>query len=400
MDQLEFPSPHVPHYPNYDKVRWFVRLVAGYPKATYFSMRSTIFSHSGTPQQNRDWSNPDEWILQILDGPEAELALRLWSESGRVVNPRHDILAPWLLASRYGLLDATSDDELYITDLGHDFINNPLGDTVQWVDYKEGLLELLKVTSEHGPGKRSDFLPHYTEFLDRFSNYASRTSKSNAWRNRISNLAERGLTLRSGVTHEITETGLQYLEATEHLSQQTPKEPEIATQTQIRRLLKEQGDEVRTRVRETLVNMDPFRLEHLIKQLLEAMEYQNVEVTSRSGDGGVDVVADIEVGITPVREVIQVKRHKSNIQRRVLDELRGSLHRFDATRGTIISTSDFARGAKESAFERGAAPITLIDGDRLIELLIEQEIGVRKRSVQFLEFEAADFADIEEDDQE
>ena len=147
------------------------------------------------------------------------------------------------------------------------------------------------------------------------------------------------------------------------------------------------------RLRETLAEMNPYLVEKVIQRLLEEMGYDNVEVTNRSSDGGVDVVADIEVGITPVREVVQVKRHKGNIQRDVLDKLRGSLHRFDATRGTIITTGGFSKGAKAAAFESGAPPITLIDGDRLIELLIKHDIGVHKRSEQLLEFEPSHFTD-------
>jgi hypothetical protein len=70
------------------------------------------------------------------------------------------------------------------------------------------------------------------------------------------------------------------------------------------------------------------------------------------GDHGVIVVADIELGISSVREVVQAKRQKGSINRRVLDELRGSLHRFSAVRGTVITS-----GTKQAAFERGAAPI-------------------------------------------
>ncbi len=137
--------------------------------------------------------------------------------------------------------------------------------------------------------------------------------------------------------------------------------------------------------------MDPFAFEHLVKRLLEEMDYQNVEVTSPSGDGGVDVVADIELGITSVREVVQVKRHRRAIQRKDLDALRGSLYRFNAVRGTIIATSRFSKGTIDAAFATGAAPITLIDGDKLIDLLIEHGIGVRKRTVELLEVDPSDF---------
>ena len=121
------------------------------------------------------------------------------------------------------------------------------------------------------------------------------------------------------------------------------------------------------------------------RRLLEEMTYQNVEVTARSNDGGVDVVGDIEVGITSVREVVQAKRHRRPIQRKDLDALRGSLYRFEAVRGTIVTTSRFAKGTQEAAFATGAAPITLVDGDKLVDLLIEHGIGVRKRTVEMLE---------------
>ena len=133
--------------------------------------------------------------------------------------------------------------------------------------------------------------------------------------------------------------------------------------------------------------MDPIAFEHLIKRLLEAMGYTDVEVTTPSNDGGVDVVGDVEVGISAVREVIQVKRYRKNIQRRTLDALRGSLHRFRAMRGTIITTSDFSKGTRNAAFEHGAAPITLINGDKLVELLIDNDIGVRRKRIEVWELD-------------
>jgi restriction system protein len=133
--------------------------------------------------------------------------------------------------------------------------------------------------------------------------------------------------------------------------------------------------------------MDPYQFEDLVRRLLEEMGYEDVETTSPSNDKGVDVVGDIEVGITAVREVVQVKRYRSNIQRPVVDALRGSLHRFGAVRGTIINTSGFSKGTREAAFERGAAPITLIDGEKLITLMIEHQLGVRKKAIGILELD-------------
>ena len=149
-------------------------------------------------------------------------------------------------------------------------------------------------------------------------------------------------------------------------------------------------------MREHLHQMDPIAFEHLIKRLLEAMGYTDVEVTAPANDGGVDVVGDVEVGISAVREVIQVKRYRKNIRRPTLDALRGSLHRFKAFRGTIITTSGFTKGTRDAAFELGAAPITLIDGEKLVELLIDHDIGVRRKRIEVWELDMEAFAAGEE----
>ncbi len=388
------PNPHVPHYPTNEQAGRFVRIMEGQTQRTFYDMREHIHLHVGTPQETQDWSDPDQWISEILTGDEQILASHIWQGTNGLVNPRH-LVGVWLLSSQYRLLEPGPDDVLYLTSTGQDFVENPSGATVQHLDYSEGLLNLLLIVSEHGPGKRSNFLAPYSEFMERYSNYRSLRAIKSAWYGRIRNLLERNLVSRSGMIYEITQHGLTYLEHAGTLLQQSGRESVTEPQTEIRRLLKEQQTEVRQRLHESLSGMDPYQVEILIKRLLEAMEYENVEVTSRSGDGGVDVIADIEVGITPVREVVQVKRRRSNIQRRTLDELRGSLHRFEAMRGTIITTGGFSSGAQNAAFERGAAPITLIDGERLVDLLIEHEIGIRKRSVQLIEFEPADFAEVD-----
>ena len=61
-------------------------------------------------------------------------------------------------------------------------------------------------------------------------------------------------------------------------------------------------------------------------------------------------------------------------------------------RGTLITLSDFSDSCKTAALFPGAAPITLINGDKLIELLIKHEIGVRKSAVTLYEVETDYFS--------
>lgn len=387
------PYVRVPFFPDYEEARTFLRLIEGYPRRLFLSMRNRIYAHRGTPQDTQDWTEPSSWIAALLTGEERKLAERLWVESKGIVNPRY-LMGAWLLCTQedYLLLQTDSHDRIQITDAGRDFMDNPLGDTVKQIDYAEGLLHLLEIVSENGPGKRSDFIDHYSSFLAQYSDLRSPSVIKSNWYARMQNLVKRKLIERSGLTYQISATGLEYLEAVSHLLDASTASSGMPDPLRdIRRLLREQEEVVRKQIQETLLSMNAYLFEELIKRLLEAMGYVDVETTSRSNDGGVDVKGRIEVGITMVTEVVQVKRYHGSTGRPILDQLRGSLHRFDAMRGTIISTGKFSSGTKQAAFEKGAAPITLIDGDKLIDLLIEHEIGVRKEPIRLMKFERSDF---------
>lgn len=385
------PNVHIPHFPVYDTVRVFLSLIEGTTRRTLLNMRQTLLEYRGTPKDSRDWSNPSVWIPQMLYADERELAQRLWSQSGGELNPRH-LLGIWLLCSSYELLEPDRADVLRITSRGHDFLENEAGDAVQFIDYSEGLLALLAIVAERGPGRRADLLPHFAEFLMTYSRRQAPSVMNSTWQGRIVNLVERGLIRRDGLIYTIERKGLAYLELAETgvrlgtVSMQMPR-----ALNELLRLLKEQSSQVRADLLQALRTMNPYRLEHVVKDLLEAIGYQNIEVTRPSNDKGVDVVGDINIGISAVREVVQVKRQVGNVQRPALDEFRGSLHRFNALRGTIITTSDFSSGVKQAAYEPGVAPITLINGERLADLLIEHEIGVRRDTLTVLKFQAEYF---------
>ena len=251
------------------------------------------------------------------------------------------------------------------------------------------MTKLLALVADNGPTRTGGLLEEWTEYLSRHSTFGSPSTYQDTLRRRLRNLLERGLIDRKGTMYSITDAGLAYLDRVG-----TEEALGGDEQQQLWTLAKQQKASVRETLRELLLEMDSFAFEYLVKRLLEEMDYQNVEVTTRSNDGGVDVVGDIEMGITSVREVVQAKRHKRTIQRKDVDALRGSLYRFNAVRGTIIATSNFSSGTQKAALANGAAPITLIDGDKLIDLLIEHGIGVKKRAIEVLAVDPDVFSDL------
>ncbi|HLT35297.1 MAG TPA: restriction endonuclease [Enhygromyxa sp.] len=378
-----------PLFPTYREVRHLLKVWPGRPRKQITGLQATLGELRGTPQNTVDWTDPDTWIPERLSGDDADLASAIWAKSGKTVNPRHTY-GHWLLSQKYELIEEGADGNLALTDRGRDFIEHEGGEAEVFLDEQEGLAKLLALVADNGPTRAGGILEEWTEYLNRVSSFGSPSTFRDTLRRRLNNLLDRGLVDRKSTMYSVTDAGLAYL-------QRVGTEEALGgdEQQELWTLAKKQEASVRESLRELLLDMDSFAFEHLVKRLLEEMDYQNVEVTTRSGDGGVDVVADIELGITSVREVVQAKRHRRTIQRKDLDALRGSLYRFNAVRGTIIATSRFSKGTEEAAFAGGAAPITLIDGDKLIDLLIEHGIGVRKRTLEVLAVDPDAFGDLE-----
>lgn len=156
----------------------------------------------------------------------------------------------------------------------------------------------------------------------------------------------------------------------------------------ITRQAERQRRAVKQQILDALLGMGPTDFEKLAGRLLGAMGYDNVTVTRRSADGGVDVLAEIREGILELRAAVQVKRMKGNVGRPVVSQLRGDMMTFeDVDQGMIITTSGFSKGAKDIARVRNAPPIILIDGDQMAELLIEHGIGARVEEVEVVVFD-------------
>lgn len=371
--------------PMYSDARLFLQIMDKASQSTFSQMIESLWEQRGSPQEQEDWTKPEVWIPERLDGAERELALKLWHDSKERLNPRY-LHYTWRFAVKYQLL-AEHNGKINLTAPGEQFLQEDKN-LIAEIDNYEGLIIVLQTVAERGPGRSSQFLEDYTTFCQTYTRYRSDSVIAGALRDRLINLIDRGYIARKGQIYEITDRGLAYLDSIT-VGGIDDKQAEIL------RSAKKIKEEARAQLYEYLTTMNPFKFESLIQLLLERMGYENVETTTPTNDKGVDVVADIQLGISRVREVVQAKRYRGNIGRPVLDGLRGSLHRFRAVRGTIITTGGFSKGTEQAAFEVGAAPITLIDGERLLDLLIEYSIGIRKRQVEYFEFDESDLAQLE-----
>jgi restriction endonuclease Mrr len=164
--------------------------------------------------------------------------------------------------------------------------------------------------------------------------------------------------------------------------------------------IEEQNSRVRKALLAMLMDMDPYQFEYLIGDLLATIGYEDVQVTRRSGDKGVDVVATLRMeGITDVKTVIQVKRFKqgNNLSGAVVTQLRGSAE-VDQ-RGLVITTSDFTRSAREEARAPNKMPVSLVNGEKLVDLLLKHEVGVEKKEAVVYSIDEDYFTNVEESEQ-
>ena len=70
--------------------------------------------------------------------------------------------------------------------------------------------------------------------------------------------------------------------------------------------IQNQNELVKMKLIEKIQEMDPFQFEYLTAELLRKIGYENVTVTKRSGDKGIDVIGNLTVGgLTNVKTVIQ-----------------------------------------------------------------------------------------------
>lgn len=379
-----------PLFPTYADLGHAIRAFEGEPVRRVLGMMAAISEQSGTPQNPVDWSDPDVWIEKRLTGDIRILARKTWRGSDKTLNPRH-VYGSYLFINRLNLL--RQDDGIYrLEKRGLRFLEK---DDEIWreLDAGEGIPKILSLIAERSPCRRGDVLPAWSDYLKSVSLFSTPKMFASTLSRRLLNIVERRLVVREGNSYTITMAGLDWLKG--FFDTSGPKGGKVSSssrRTLVAEAARAHNEEQLAAFRERLIGLDPAQFEHFVKELLEAMDYEDVRVTKVSGDKGVDIVARVQFGITEITEVVQVKRTESTITRPKVDELRGALPYHKAIRGTIISLGGFTRGAREGALFAGAAPITLIDGKHLLDLCVKHEVGVKHRSVDIYEIDEAFFS--------
>jgi restriction system protein len=125
-----------------------------------------------------------------------------------------------------------------------------------------------------------------------------------------------------------------------------------------------------------LKKMPPDAFERLCQRVLRESGFIQVEVTGKSGDGGIDGRGVVKLGaILSFHVHFQCKRYKDTVSASVIRDFRGAMV-GRADKGIILTTGTFTREAKAEALRDGAPPLDLIDGDEFVQMLKFYRLGI------------------------
>lgn len=128
--------------------------------------------------------------------------------------------------------------------------------------------------------------------------------------------------------------------------------------------------------------LDPAGFERLVQRILRESGFIHVEVTGRTGDGGIDGKGIARInGFMSFHVLFQCKRYKGSVGSSEIRDFRGAMV-GRADKGLFITTGSFTPAAVKEATRDGAPPIDLVDGDELAEKLKELALGVKTELVE------------------
>jgi restriction system protein len=132
-------------------------------------------------------------------------------------------------------------------------------------------------------------------------------------------------------------------------------------------------------------DLAPSAFERLVQRVLRESGFSQVEVTGRSGDGGIDGrgIARIH-GLMSFHVLFQCKRYKGSVGAAEVRDFRGAMV-GRADKGLFVTTGTFSPGAVKEATRDGTPPIDLVDGDELAEKLKSLRLGIRTETIEVVE---------------
>jgi restriction system protein len=250
------------------------------------------------------------------------------------------------------------------------------GEVYEWVAKNFRISEAERAEKLRSGGSRFENDVAWARF------YLVRAGYLDSSRRGVWSLTEQGRSAET-LSDEQVKDIIRQVDATSRVAAPEP------TQEQIEKAVTEQAEEAapvdvprgyRERTLEIMQSLPPQGFERLCQRLLRESGFQQVKVTGRSNDGGIDGIGILQV--TPFvsfKVLFQCKRWANAVGSSVVRDFRGAMM-GRADKGLILTTSTFTVDAQTEAVREGASPIELVDGQGLVTLLEKLELGLIPRT--------------------
>ncbi|ABL65636.1 restriction endonuclease [Chlorobium phaeobacteroides] len=135
----------------------------------------------------------------------------------------------------------------------------------------------------------------------------------------------------------------------------------------------------RAKLLDLIKGLPPSGFERLSQRLLRESGFQQVVVTGKSGDGGIDGIGILQVNpFVSFNVLFQCKRYQGAVTPSQVRDFRGAMQ-GRADKGIVITTGTFTVEATKEARRDGVPPIELVDGQLLVEMFERLELGLIPR---------------------
>ena len=133
----------------------------------------------------------------------------------------------------------------------------------------------------------------------------------------------------------------------------------------------------RQAVAAALQSLPAAGFERFCQRLLRESGFEEVTITGRSGDGGIDGIGLLQVNpLVSFKVLFQCKRYSGSVTPSQVRDFRGAMM-GRADKGIIITTGSFTSDARKEAVRDGVPPIELVDGEKLVSMLEQLELGLK-----------------------
>jgi restriction system protein len=139
----------------------------------------------------------------------------------------------------------------------------------------------------------------------------------------------------------------------------------------------QESEDYRAELLEILKSLSSSGFERICQRLLRESGFEQVKVTGKTGDGGIDGHGILQVNpFVSFNILFQCKRYQGTVSASQIRDFRGAMM-GRADKGLIITTGSFSLDAKKEARRDGVPPIEIIDGEKLIEIFELLELGLK-----------------------